>query len=686
MAWETFSQFFNHICNKHAPWKQSKVKGYSIPWLDENIRELMYKRDNLKKQSDKSKNYDIFENYKKARNNVTRAIKMAKSEYFNKLIQENTGNIWGTLKKVLPSTQSVNINSLESDGKELSDPESISLSFNKFFTTIGSKLAEKFDSSDPDIDIKTSSNSTFTFKPITCEEVHKILSGLSTKKACGLDGISSRLLKEAAPKISLPLSIIFNHSVNSGTLPQEWKCAKVTPIYKDGSALDCSNYRPISVLPICLKVLEKIVHNQLYSYLKENEILCTNQSGFRPSHSTQTALIDVTDHILSNTSKGLYTGVIFIDFKKAFDTVDIPLMLAKLTKIGITNNNLLWFKNYLTNRTQCTSVGGHLSEALPIEYGVPQGSVLGPLLFILYINDLQFQCKKCRVVLYADDTAIFFASKSIQDIQIALNDDISLAYKWLTQNKLTLNVKKTKSMLFGTNKSLANAVKTDAKLSIAINGEEVEEVNLFKYLGLWFDPLLNWSAHLDKTCAKIRQRLGVIGRIRCYIDKSTAKTLVKAMIFPLFDYGDITWGTCSLALQERLQRLQNRAGKIVLKCPPRTPTLEVQCRLKWPPLSQFRNYHITQLVQKCLMNEVPPYLKDTFITTRATYTGVETRNSQGNGIFVPSAPNQSAQNKFNYRGACTWNALPPHLRLCNSSNKFKSLYWAYYWNNTQGQN
>ena len=237
-------------------------------------------------------------------------------------------------------------------------------------------------------------------------------------------------------------------------------------------------------------------------------------------------------------------------------------------------------------------------------------------------------------------------------------------------------------MLFGTNKSLANSIKTNTKLSIDIDGEAVEQVNLFKYLGLWFDPLLNWSSHLQTTCSKIRQRHGVIGRIRGYIDQYTAKTLIKAMVFPLFDYGDVVWSTCSITLHNRLQRLQNRAAKLVLKCPFRTPTTEVQKRIKWAPLQNIQTFHTAQMVQKCLNKEVPSYLWDTFQPTNTLYNGIETRSSQSNGLFVPSTTNLSAQKMFKYRGACTWNSLTPSLRLCSDSRRFKIQYWSQYWNPT----
>ena len=196
--------------------------------------------------------------------------------------------------------------------------------------------------------------------------------------------------------------------------------------------------------------------------------------------------------------------------------------------------------------------------------------------------------------------------------------------------------------------------------------------------------MIHWSHHIEKTCTKIRQHLRVISRISGNIDQLTAQTLVKAMVFPLFDYGDVTWSTCSISLQNRLQRLQNRAGKMVLKCPFRTLTTEVQRRLKWAPLKDIQNYHKVQMVQKCLCKLVPPYLWDTFTATGNIYRGTTTRAAQTNCLYIPNANNNSAQKMFKYRGACAWNALTPDLRSSNSDN-FKAQFWSQYWNHAESQ-
>ena len=236
---------------------------------------------------------------------------------------------------------------------------------------------------------------------------------------------------------------LVNLSIKSGMVPSEWKQAKVVPLFKSGNKDDLDNYRPISILPILSKILEKAVFHQLHSYRSKNSLLSPYQSGFRASHSTQFAITFLIDKIRGRMDKGLLTGAMFIDLKKAFDTVPHDGLLNKLFRYGIQDQPLSWFESYLTNRTQSVSIENHLSSAANISSGVPQGSVLRPLLFIIYINDLPLAVGLSSVMLYADDTVIFSAASSIDQLQLNLSLDLNVVSNWLTANGLFLNLKKT---------------------------------------------------------------------------------------------------------------------------------------------------------------------------------------------------------------------------------------------------
>ena len=257
---------------------------------------------------------------------------------------------------------------------------------------------------------------------------------MSNNKSTGLDNLNIRLLKLAAPIVCDSLSYICNLSLCASTFPSAWKQAKVTPIFKDGDKSDVNNYIPISVLPVISKIIERSVHNQLYNYLTVNGLLNSGQSGFRKLHSTTTTLLNVTDYILNNMNQGNVTGALFIDLKKAFDTVNNDLLLQKLESYGITNSALSWFSSYLCDRTQAVCINSTLSDVRNIDIGIPQGSILGPLLFIAYVNSLS-DCINCKCVMYADDATLLFTASDPPTLQLTMNDDLS-RLKLLTGLKL----------------------------------------------------------------------------------------------------------------------------------------------------------------------------------------------------------------------------------------------------------
>ena len=265
----------------------------------------------------------------------------------------------------------------------------------------------------------------FSLTKTSNDIVLKLIQSLPLNKASGLDGISAKLLKEAGPIISASLTYIINRSLPTGIFPNDWKVAIVTPIYKDDIKTNPNNYRPISLLPIVSKLIERIAFNQLYAFLMRHDLLADAQSGFRPCHSTLTALLDINNDWFSNMDNGLLNGVLFLDLKKAFDTVDHEILLKKLSFYGVDSISLKWFQSYLTDRKQRTYVNGSLSDYGSTVCGFPQDSILGPLLFLIYINDLPASGLSSIPRLYADDTCLTLTSHDLTDLQIKLNNDLS---------------------------------------------------------------------------------------------------------------------------------------------------------------------------------------------------------------------------------------------------------------------
>ena len=358
--------------------------------------------------------------------------------------------------------------SIKADDKIITDKQSISELFNSFFTSVVNKLFEScryarpvFKSTTEELFKKKHFAFTAVGKPFVLEQ----LKCLKLKKVTGLDGLPARLLKDSAVAKADCVTHLVHLSIKSGTVPSGWKQAKVVPLFKSGNKDDLDNYRPISILPILSKILEKAVFHLLHSYLPENSLLSPYQSGFRANHSSQLAITFLTDKIHGHMDKGLLTGAVFIDLKKAFDTVPHDGLLNKLFRYGIQDQPLSWFESYLTNRTQSVSIENHLSSAANISSGAPQGSVLRPLLFIIYINYLPLAVGLSSVMLYADDTVIFSAASSIDQLQLNLSLDLNVASNCLIANGLFLNLKKTEYVVLGTRPELVRSAWKGRKLT-----------------------------------------------------------------------------------------------------------------------------------------------------------------------------------------------------------------------------
>ena len=275
--------------------------------------------------------------------------------------------------------------------------------------------------------------------------------------------------------------------------------AKVSPVFKAGERNDPNNYRPISILSTISRVFEKLVYEQIYNYLTKNNLLDSRQSGFRSLLSTVTALLDLTNQWCFNIDRGLVSGILFVDFKKAFDTVDHQLLLTKLEYIGIRGHALEWFKSYLESRFQIVFTNGVLSDKAILRCGVPQGSILGPLLFLIYTNDLITIADYATVRMYADDTNMTFTACSIPELQHDINIDLQFLQNWLIANRLTLNVLKTEFMLVGSRQRVATLTQ---ELDLSINGISLKRVNSSKCLGVEIDEFLTWDAHISSVSKK----------------------------------------------------------------------------------------------------------------------------------------------------------------------------------------
>ena len=594
-----FNTLFCEVLDRHAPLKTVRVKKNPAPWITKSIRDEMDRRNMLFRLFRKNHLAVSWEAFKAQRNRVTGLQRKAKKEYFHRLLSKKTHptTLWNTLK--LAGASSSPTNNWSSFNMNSS---SIANTLNTHFVTVSSSNSNTLPSSSlPPVSSLDSTLSLISTTPSWCEDT---LASLKPTCSTGLDNIPPSALIAGRSIMCYPLSSILNSSFASSLFPEPWKHAWVKPLHKGGDCTSPSNYRPISILPVCSKILEKCVQEQLMSYLHSNDLLFPCQSGFRPSHSTQTLLLHCLDNWYKALDRKQYVGVVFLDISKAFDTVNHDLLLVKLSQLGLSPSTVSWFKSYLSNRSQVTRVCDSFSTRGFLTSGVPQGSVLGPTLFSAFINDLPTVLPSDSIVLFADDTAIYVISNNLASLNSSLQLCLNLANLWMTKNELRLNTSKTKCMLLHSTRRKMG----DTGLKLHIDGKIVEQVRVFKYLGVMLNETLTWSDHINMICGKVTRSLNLLRRLSWFLPRSLLLLYLKSYILPSFDYCDVVWSNCTQEESRRLETLLNFGCKVVLRRYRHYSSTAARKELDLTTLSLRRQLHMAQCMFRCLSLQSPPYL------------------------------------------------------------------------------
>ena len=517
---------------------------------------------------------------------------------------------------------------------------------------------------------RLSQNTSFHFSQIEIHNVYSILNNLKANKSTGLDKIPAKILKLSAEIIAPSLTYIFNLSLESGIYINKWKRARVTPIYKSEDKTKCESYRPISILPVISKVFEKEVFRQLYGYLTDNDLLSKHQSGFRPKHSTVSALIQMCDNWLSNMDVGKINCVVFLDIRKAFDSINHEILLNKMNlNFGISGNALKWFDSYIKDREQQCIVNGQLSSSKKIICGVPQGSILGPLLFLLYINDMPDSLNNTTPSLYADDSEIYASSDNSSDLISKLNEDLKNLSRWMRKNKLQIHPTKSKYMFIGSSYNIKNNICNEP---IQSNSTPVPRVTNYKCLGVNLDDKLCWDSHIEMICKKVAAGIAAIKRVKPFVPPEMLKIIYNALVQPYFDYCSPLWDNCGIGLKEKLQKYQNRAARILTGATYDIRTADVFETLAWETLEKRRDYLKSIFMYKILNNLAAPNLNRMFYKMSNCPISYNLRNSDTD-LVLPQPKTEFKKRSFSYNGAFLWNNLSVEAKKANTLTSFKGL-------------
>ena len=517
----------------------------------------------------KTKNERIKEEYntkyKEIKNEITFLIRSGKKKYYEKYFTDNKNNlkkVWKGIKQLIniKSKNYDNPTNIEIDGTLITDPVLISNSFNDYFTSVADNILAKR---------KYQGNKTFrdflsnrllenfVFKECSIDDISDIIRTMKSGKSSGPNSIPTHILKGLDTRICNPLQKIFNLSLHTGVHPDLLKISKTIPVYKKGSRLSVSNYRPISLLSNLNKILEKIVHTQIYKFLEDNHSIYSLQFGFRKKHSADHALIEITEKIRNALDNKQLACGIYVDLQKAFDTVNHKILIAKLEHYGIRGTTNNWFSSYLTNRSQYVSILGFDSATKPLKHGVPQGSVLGPLLFLIYINDLHSSIRHCKVFHFADDTNLLKIDSSVKKMEKLINADLKILYSWLLANKISLNCDKTELIFFH-----KPGVKTP-DMKIKMNGHRILPSKNIKYLGVYIDQNLNFNFHCQILSKKLKRANGMLSKARHYLEAANLKNLYFAIFSSHLTYGCQLWAQNVNVHNTKIFSLQKRALRII---------------------------------------------------------------------------------------------------------------------------
>ena len=539
---------------------------------------------------------------------------------------------------------------------------------NTNFCEMGPTLASKIPKSN--IDYKSFLTSpvqdTFFLKPVSKEDVLKEILKLNHNKSAGPDGFTPKIVQTCAYVLFEPLTYIFNKSIQMGIYPDFFKLAKVLPIYKSKTKSDPSNYRPISLLNCFNKIFEKLINKQLVTFIKKNEILYKYQYAFREGYSQALALLEMTDNIKKEIDLGKYVATLFIDLKKAFDTVNHTILLEKLHYYGFRGHCNDFIRSYLSNRKQFVHCNGTNSEIMNIDCGVPQGSVLGPTLFLLYVNDMYKCIEHEDLKLFADDTICSSSDKNLNNVFEKMRVNIGKMKQWFDANKLTLNLTKTSYSIFH---SIAKTISEEFD-TMEFCGTEIKRNNSTVYLGLTIDEVLSWTHHVDNLITSLKKYFSLFYQLRNAIPSKMKMQIFHAYVYSKISYGLHCYWFMNKVTKKKTQVICNKLLKTLMKKDMDYSTNKLYKEYKLLQLDDMHKFLILQFVHKSMyVTENTPEHFKAYYTQNVTTHNVNVRDNLL--VKIPRTKTEMGTKCIYWYGATLWNKLPYKIRSQNELLEFK---------------
>ena len=683
-AYDKFMTIFMSHLDRHIP-LVNKCSNYKksprLPWITKPILRLINRKNNLYYVSKIQRSEKSHRKYSTYKNILTKILRIEKRKYFtNQLIlfKHDISKTWKIINSAINKhNDKSRIEKITYNNVEIRDSAQMADTFNQYFSQIGHSLADDIPPTQKkflDFIDQPNPNSLF-FVPVHRNELIDIVHNLKNKKSTGHDGIDNILLKNVINYIVDPLVHIFNLSLTSGVVPDCMKISKVIPVYKKGERDNICNFRPISLLPALSKILERIIYTRLLNFLNKNSIISHFQFGFRQKHSTSHALLTLVEKVTEAIEKYKHTVGVFLDLSKAFDTIDHKILLYKLNNYGIRGRALEWFRGYLTNRKQFVCINDQCSSMQDVDCGVPQGSLLGPLLFITYINDIRNSSNILSFLLFADDSNVLFSHADPDILVNTLNIELDKLLQWIRANKLSLNLQKTKCMLFSN--SIGNLPH-----NVKLDNTDIEAVTSMKFLGLIIDDKLSWKCHIDSICRTISRNIGIVNKVKFFLPTSSLLMLYSTLILPYLNYGIIVWGNTYDSYLHRLLLLQKKAMRVICNTSWRSHTDVLFVENNVLKINDLYRYSLGQFMYQLNNNTLPSAFNLIFIKNKTIHK-YPTR--QSDEFHLPFTRTLLAKSIFTYMyvGPKLWTILDVSINNAPSLNSFKFKFKKYCLRNYQ---